>query len=529
VSKTATPAFTRTWSWTIAKDYDGTYNMFAGQSTTHGYKVTVTPTYVDSAWVVTGTISIHNPNAWEDITLTSLSDVVDNGGTCTVAPGPYLIPKGASAGFTYSCSYAAQPAYTATNTATASWDKAAAFTPTGSASGSQGFTFANPTEVNPVIHVDDSNLTGENWSATRASGAWTYTKIFACSTSLTAYTAGKYSYVVTNTATITETSQSDSATVTVNCIYPQLIVDKTVNGEPFAGAPITFQLRQGASMISEGTILETQVASVSNNGHIVFTHLLLPGTYQLVEQVPLGYLPSFVHGTYGVDWFRPTYLVNEGGMDVVIWAAVNFTVNADGSITFEGQNVPLAGSVHVDNAAGQMPFTIGYWKNHAFAKTSNGNQTPVLDQMLCKATTAGRTIMIGTRALPGCIPSANNAGTSTTYAVRLLNKSTVITNLKKASDPAWNMAAQLLGYRLNQELGAWPSGVADQAATIGQMMLVKVNFDGQTYTKPADKLTLSRWNANMNYIAGVLDAYNNGTLVMSQLTMPYPNVGYTLP
>ena len=101
-----------------------------------------------------------------------------------------------------------------------------------------------------------------------------------------------------------------------------------------------------------------------------------------------------------------------------------------------------------------------------------------------KATQAGHTIMIGTLALPGGI-SADDAGISATYAVRLLNKSTVITNKKMASDPAWNCAAQLLGYRLNSVLGSWLNPVAGLAADTAQTMLVNVAFNGQTYSKPS--------------------------------------------
>ena len=71
--------------------------------------------------------------------------------------------------------------YSGTNTATATWDKATYFTPNGTATGTKGFEFTNPTEINPVITVDDDNLTGETWSADRAYAEWTYTKDFACS------------------------------------------------------------------------------------------------------------------------------------------------------------------------------------------------------------------------------------------------------------------------------------------------------------------------------------------------------------
>lgn len=531
VSKTATPSFTRTWGWTITKGNDATYNMFAGDSVTHGYTVAVAPTPIDSAWKVVGVITISNPNDWEDIDA-NVADATSLGGTCTLddpTQATISVPKRGSVQVPYTCTWGTKPtSYSGTNTATVTWVKETYFTPNGSASGASEFEFTNPTEINPVITVDDDNLTGEEWSADRTGAGWAYSKDFACSTDPDDYADGKYSYSHLNTATIKETGQTDTATVDVTCTYPQLKVNKTVNMLPFSGPVVTFQLRQGASMTSLGTILETGEANLDNNGQVVFTRLLKPGIYQLVELIPVGYVPSYVWGTYGVEWFRPGYLPGQGGEDPIIWVAVNFVVNADGSITYQPgpaqQNVPLGGIVNIDNQVGQMPFTIGYWKNHASAKENNGGQDPVLDQMLYKATQAGQTITIGTLPLPGGI-TPDNAGVSATYAVRLLNKSTVETNKKKASDPAWNLAAQLLGYRLNAVFGSWLNPVAYQAADIAQAMLVNVGFDGQSYTKPP-KAIQAKWTANMNYLAKVLDAYNNSTLVITSLTMPYPEVGY---
>jgi hypothetical protein len=56
-------------------------------------------------------------------------------------------------------------------------------------------------------------------------------------------------------------------------------------------------------------------------------------------------------------------------------------------------------------------------------------------------------------------------------------------------------------------------------------MLENVNFNGQSYAKPS-KATYAKWAANMNYLAMVLDSYNNGTLALTELNMPYPEVGY---
>ena len=319
-------------------------------------------------------------------------------------------------------------------------------------------------------------------------------------------------------------SRTDTATDPSNYTgKTQVRVLKTVNNKPFSGPALTFELRQGAAPVTGqfGTVLETQEANVANNGQVTFNTLLLPGTYQLCEYVPEGYVPSYIWGTYGTDWFKPGYAPGQGGLDPNILVCVNFTVNVDGTINFQnGQQIVQPGdSIDIDNQVGQMPRTIGYWKNHASAKESNGGQGPVLDRMLYKATQAGQTITIGLLPLPGG-STPDNAGTSATYAVRLLNKSTINTNKKMASDPLFNLAAQLLGYRLNQPFGAWPNTVAATAADYAQQMLVQLNFNGTaTHLKPSAKAV-----ANLNYLAGILDAYNNDTLAIATLALPYPGV-----
>ncbi len=231
VTKTAIPTFTRTWDWTITKDFDATYNLFAGSSVNHDYKVSVTPNMVDSLWKVVGTITISNPNTWEAI-VANVFDVVDYGGTCTLddpTQATVTVPASGSVDVDYTCTWSKAPSdYVGTNTATVTWDKALYFTPGDIASGTAGFEFTNPTEINPIITVDDNNLTGESWSTDSAYAEWTYTKDFACSTNPTNYKDGKYSYSLTNTAKINETGQTDKATVTVNCYAP--VISKTAAG-----------------------------------------------------------------------------------------------------------------------------------------------------------------------------------------------------------------------------------------------------------------------------------------------------------
>jgi hypothetical protein len=284
VSKTAIPSFTRTWTWDITKHFDGDYDLFAGDNATHGYKVTVTPISIDSLWKVVGEITVANPNAW-DITV-DISDAVDNGGICTVEGGgqDVMVPANNSITVNYECTYANPPtSVNGVNTATATWEKDLYHTPTGSDSGTAGFGFTTPTtEINPVITVDDDNLTDENWTVDRAVASWDYNKEFTCSSNPADYTDGTYSYSHINTATITETGDDDTATVNVTCYAPvvsktavptwERYVDWTIvkvatplSADAFAGDSAQFDYTVTLTKnVSEGNYKVTGVISVYN-------------------------------------------------------------------------------------------------------------------------------------------------------------------------------------------------------------------------------------------------------------------------
>lgn len=85
VTKDATPSFTRTFTWGIDKSVDNNNVLTAGGAAfTASYTVTVThDSGSDSDWQVNGQISVVNPNS--DTMTVTVSDAVDNGGTCVVA------------------------------------------------------------------------------------------------------------------------------------------------------------------------------------------------------------------------------------------------------------------------------------------------------------------------------------------------------------------------------------------------------------------------------------------------------------
>ena len=153
---------------------------------------------------------------------------------------------------------------------------------------------------------------------------------------------------------------------------------------------------------------------------------------------------------------------------------------------------------------GGLARTIGFWKNWASCASSGGNQKPALDQTLAAAEPAG--ITIGTLTLHGARVKPNTAP-DCLKAVRLLNKSTIDTGKKMSSDPAFNLAAQLLAAKLNVTAGAGTCPAAVSAINDAQTLLAAVHFNGITH----DRLTAAQ-TTQANNLATTLDRYNNNLL-----------------
>jgi hypothetical protein len=173
---------------------------------------------------------------------------------------------------------------------------------------------------------------------------------------------------------------------------------------------------------------------------------------------------------------------------------------------------------NVDNTfPGGLARTIGFWKNWASCNASNGKQKPVLDQTLASAQTLdGLVVSAQSGTYPAFTPmiylrltdtnASPDIATDCAKAVALLNKSTIGGgNKKMASDPAFNLAAQLVAAELNFFAGAAKNGAVITAVNQAVVLLGKYKFDGNGYTP---KLTNADANA-MNNLATTLDNYNN--------------------
>ncbi len=228
VEKTATGTFDREYLWNISKDADATSVTIAeGGSHTFNYTVDVWQTGIeDSGWELSGVITVTNPNDWQAITLTDVTDVVDNGGTCTVDAGPWVVPADGTLDIGYSCTYASAPSsLSGDNSVTVTWDKDAAKTPSGSADWDQAFTLAQDGSTNKTVNVTDT-YAGDLGAVTATDSAPFATASFTYSRTESGVPGTCTEY--DNTATIVETEQSDDATVEL-CVTEDLTVSKDAN------------------------------------------------------------------------------------------------------------------------------------------------------------------------------------------------------------------------------------------------------------------------------------------------------------
>ena len=310
---------------------------------------------------------------------------------------------------------------------------------------------------------------------------------------------------------------------TVTCVFTntkrgRVDLTKTFQGQPLTDPNVSFQfqIRQDASTTvgtGQGTTLSEEFANSTNGGNVDFATLatsnkngvieagevellLVPGTYQICEYIQVGW-DSTIRDMLGA-------FVPEGAGDPQTidnsFVCAPFTITPGESEAISIDNVPPPGG---------MAKTIGFWKNHASCKASNGKQDPVLDQVLAtfpialNQTTHG--VYIGNYYVDTCLEA-------TALLDKRLYSATKKGGDKAASDPAYNMAAQLMAAKLNLQAGAENPFCLNDIVAEADALLAVVNFNGSTIPNYGSGATGAARKARMNYLAGLLDAYNNNEL-----------------
>jgi hypothetical protein len=215
VTKTASTSLTRTYQWLIDKSVTpATLDMFRGDTGGVTYTVALTKGgAVDSGWAVSGSIVITNPSTGS-VVITGLTDQI-TGGISVTPSCPVSFPYTLAAGGSLTCTYSSALPDGATRTNTVFVDLGDLGT--GSAQAAVNFASATVNTVNGAVDVTDTN--GSSWHF-GDSGSVSYPRSFTCDGD-----QGKHD----NTATITQTGQSDGASVQVNCYALAVTKDTTTS------------------------------------------------------------------------------------------------------------------------------------------------------------------------------------------------------------------------------------------------------------------------------------------------------------
>ncbi len=344
VAKTVVESLTRTYDWDVTKTADdATLEVDpATGKVTATYDVEVSAgAYEDSGWLMSGTITVENPNDWQDITLTGITDVYDGGGTCTVdTTDGLIITAGDSRVFDYTCAFGSQPIYDGTNTATITWNAAAAFTPTGTDSGTAAVTAGDWDQslVNEEVTLVDDMATPADDSDDVTLGTYTWSENFATTVEHSIVLEGEAGSCVdyTNTASVVGDGDvvldSDDADVAV-CWPVDLTVTKTADATydrtylwdltKVADDPTTVEVAEDGTATFDYTV-EAVPNGYTDDGHT------LAGTITVTN--PNDYMGVTVDITDAVDIDGVTCQVT-GGTGVEVPADDEVTVGYTCDVT----------------------------------------------------------------------------------------------------------------------------------------------------------------------------------------------------
>lgn len=216
------------------------------------YEVIVTPgTPVDRAWTINGTVSVNNPNNWQDVQVhiaqptfsglsTSICTITETDGDVALEGFQAVIPSSATVDFSYECTVDAQPDYSGTSGAVVTWDEVAASTMTGQgahtattyAAGDWEITKRNET----VTVLDDHHDFDPAWSITYQEGvvppprsyevSWAYEQ----SDNL----CNEFTNIAQLFGDDPETALDEDSVTVTGCLPADLTVDKT--SDPVSGS-----------------------------------------------------------------------------------------------------------------------------------------------------------------------------------------------------------------------------------------------------------------------------------------------------
>ena len=347
VTKEAAGTYVRTVTWDLKKYVNAVptklaeYTRDAGESVTVNWLLFVTKEDVLSAFEVSGTITVGNPNDF-DVDFT-ISDVLSDGTVATVKCPTLTAP----ANGTVVCTYTANPLdATATvdmiNTVTIGWfdtveeeDTSAVF--------DRPFTFTE----RRLIGVDSGTLTDDRFEDYSVPVTGDFSDIlpetFTCSSDPADYTNGTYTETFDNTAYLNDVIDlDDDAAVELTCTLKALEVEKDAEGS------------------YDRTVEWTLVKSVAPDFHSGGPDQSFESTWTVVATKTQELDNYKVEGTITIDnpasiaqTFTVTDMLNDGTVAEV--TSPSLTVAAGGRVICKYEAFPDDDSATVNTATVTAP------------------------------------------------------------------------------------------------------------------------------------------------------------------------------
>ncbi|MEY3091447.1 MAG: hypothetical protein RIU67_230 [Actinomycetota bacterium] len=509
--------------WTVEKSVDPTSVTGApGDELDWDWTIEVSESESAPTYSVLGTITVNNPNPSTSATVT-VTDELDDGTIATVdcddGSAGNQSTVTVSAASTVLCTYSASPEDDSAtlNTATIEYGDGLSVTATAEIAW-------DTEEVGAIADLTDITL-GLDETLTAGEGPWTFDGAgsgHTCSTSSTAYGAdGVYSGTDSNTATLVVrggSTATSSATVEYECQTGYFDVLKYVDGEIDPTTGFDFALYAGPDGFGT-TPIATATSAGDADGVLPFgvPTLDLDGTYTVCElATPVGYDPEWSVGGEPVTPYNPdaSSMEDYGNRCVDFGADTSLPMTLGEVLRFQVDNqlVPQ----------GHAPRSPGYWRN--WTSLSKGGQ----------ATTSAKnggwengfwlTDHVIDQAIGGGIRWDDILSDSfapfwltTHHAIEILDMRVVTLNTvvgdgkKLASDPARQLARNLLAAQLNVGSGACTTPEVLAAIVQAETLLDKYDVDGKRSTaypigKQGTDAALART------LSGLLDQYNNGMI-----------------
>lgn len=224
VTKTVFPAFTRIYTWTISKravDSNGenitALTLGINESYVVKYIIDVTPSFIDTNFRVTGTITVFNPNPDRYASVLVSDLILPDGINATVVPSNILVPPNSSITVNYSANLPNNISRSDQATALL-FNIPSGTTPFSSLAVPFDFSNAAITEVDACVNVMDSFAGPLNSSPIcRSFAELTYERTFGPFTSCS---IGSLQFPNTATFTTTDTHTFGSASWVISVTVP---------------------------------------------------------------------------------------------------------------------------------------------------------------------------------------------------------------------------------------------------------------------------------------------------------------------